>query len=223
MSTLETPDRSTRPTCGVWKRPVTPAGLAARARAIRNKYFMVSADCHANEPLRPLGRAHRREVPRRACRGSSPTPTACSGACRRATGRTACASTTSRARTCCASRPAPIRSSACSTRTADGIDAEIIYPNKGLSMWATPDAIFAQAQCRVFNEWAWETVRRLQRPALARRRHRHRRSRRLDRGSAARRPRSASARSRCRASRSGARTTSTTRTTTCPSSTRSGP
>src|SRR6266576_2413521 len=38
----------------------------------------------------------------------------------------------------------------------DGIDAEIIYPNKGLSMWATPDAIFAQAQCRVFNEWAWE-------------------------------------------------------------------
>jgi predicted TIM-barrel fold metal-dependent hydrolase len=38
----------------------------------------------------------------------------------------------------------------------DGIDAEIIFPNKGLSMWATPDAIFAQAQCRVFNEWAWE-------------------------------------------------------------------
>jgi predicted TIM-barrel fold metal-dependent hydrolase len=39
----------------------------------------------------------------------------------------------------------------------DGIDAEIIFPNKGLSMWATPDAVFAQAQCRVFNEWAWET------------------------------------------------------------------
>ena len=39
----------------------------------------------------------------------------------------------------------------------DGIDAEMIFPNKGLSMWATPDAVFAQAQCRVFNEWAWET------------------------------------------------------------------
>src|SRR6266496_4962071 len=24
-------------------------------------------------------------------------------------------------------------------------------------MWATPDALFAQAQRRVFNEWAWET------------------------------------------------------------------
>src|SRR5207244_559892 len=49
------------------------------------------------------------------------------------------------------SAPAPARPD------RDGIDAEVIYPNKGLSMWATPDAIFAQAQCRVFNEWAWET------------------------------------------------------------------
>lgn len=40
---------------------------------------------------------------------------------------------------------------------ADGIDAEIIFPNKGLSMWATADGEFAQAQCRVWNEWAWET------------------------------------------------------------------
>ena len=39
----------------------------------------------------------------------------------------------------------------------DGIDAEVIFPNKGLAMWATPDAAFAMAQCRVYNEWAWET------------------------------------------------------------------
>lgn len=39
----------------------------------------------------------------------------------------------------------------------DGIDAEVIFPNKGLSMWATPDGAFAMAQCRVYNEWAWET------------------------------------------------------------------
>lgn len=38
----------------------------------------------------------------------------------------------------------------------DGIDAEIIFPNKGLSMWATPDPTFAMAQCRVWNTWAWE-------------------------------------------------------------------
>jgi len=23
-------------------------------------------------------------------------------------------------------------------------------------MWATPDPVFAQAQCRVYNDWAWE-------------------------------------------------------------------
>jgi predicted TIM-barrel fold metal-dependent hydrolase len=39
----------------------------------------------------------------------------------------------------------------------DGVDAEIIFPNKGLSMWATQDAKFGAAQCRVWNDWAWET------------------------------------------------------------------
>jgi predicted TIM-barrel fold metal-dependent hydrolase len=38
----------------------------------------------------------------------------------------------------------------------DGIDAEVIFPNKGLSMWATADPDFAMAQCRVWNDWAWE-------------------------------------------------------------------
>ncbi len=38
----------------------------------------------------------------------------------------------------------------------DGIDAEIIFPNRGLQMWATPDPVFANAQCRVYNDWAWE-------------------------------------------------------------------
>ena len=40
----------------------------------------------------------------------------------------------------------------------DGIDAEVVFPNKGLAMWATPDATFALAQCRVWNDWAWEKV-----------------------------------------------------------------
>jgi predicted TIM-barrel fold metal-dependent hydrolase len=38
----------------------------------------------------------------------------------------------------------------------DGIDAEIIFPNKGLAMWYTADPEFAQAQCRVYNDWIWE-------------------------------------------------------------------
>jgi len=39
----------------------------------------------------------------------------------------------------------------------DGVDAEIVFPNKGLSIWATNDPEFGAAQCRVWNEWAWET------------------------------------------------------------------
>lgn len=42
----------------------------------------------------------------------------------------------------------------------DGIDAEIIFPNKGLLMWATSDAEFAAAQCRVYNDWMWEVYGR---------------------------------------------------------------
>ena len=39
---------------------------------------------------------------------------------------------------------------------ADGVDCEILFPNKGLTIWATPDAQFSQAMCRVYNDWVWE-------------------------------------------------------------------
>ena len=39
----------------------------------------------------------------------------------------------------------------------DGVDAEVLFPNKGLAIWATPDPLFSQAMCRVYNDWAWET------------------------------------------------------------------
>lgn len=38
----------------------------------------------------------------------------------------------------------------------DGVDAEILFPNLGLTMWATPDAEFSQMMCRAWNDWAWE-------------------------------------------------------------------
>ena len=37
---------------------------------------------------------------------------------------------------------------------ADGIDAEIIFANKGLLCYATPDPVFAMAMCRAWNRWA---------------------------------------------------------------------
>jgi len=38
----------------------------------------------------------------------------------------------------------------------DGVDAEVLFPNVGLAMWATRDAQFAHAMCRAWNDWAWE-------------------------------------------------------------------
>ena len=39
----------------------------------------------------------------------------------------------------------------------DGCDAEILFPNKGLTVWATPDPLFSHAMCKAWNDWAWET------------------------------------------------------------------
>ncbi|MBV1882736.1 MAG: amidohydrolase [Pseudomonadales bacterium] len=38
----------------------------------------------------------------------------------------------------------------------DGVDAEVLFPNKGLMCWATTDSEFSTEMCRVWNEWAWE-------------------------------------------------------------------
>ena len=40
---------------------------------------------------------------------------------------------------------------------ADGVDAEILFPNKGLTIWATTDVALSTAMCRAYNDWAWET------------------------------------------------------------------
>jgi predicted TIM-barrel fold metal-dependent hydrolase len=39
----------------------------------------------------------------------------------------------------------------------DGVEAEVLFPNKGLTIWATPDPEFSHAMCRAYNDWAWET------------------------------------------------------------------
>jgi len=39
----------------------------------------------------------------------------------------------------------------------DGIDAEILFPNKGLANWSSPDPEHNTAMCRVWNDWAHQT------------------------------------------------------------------
>jgi predicted TIM-barrel fold metal-dependent hydrolase len=38
----------------------------------------------------------------------------------------------------------------------DGIDVEILFPNKGLANWSSPDPAHNVAMCRVYNDWAHE-------------------------------------------------------------------
>jgi predicted TIM-barrel fold metal-dependent hydrolase len=41
----------------------------------------------------------------------------------------------------------------------DGIDAELIYPTLGLMMWASPDVELHKQMARVYNDWAMETFK----------------------------------------------------------------
>jgi predicted TIM-barrel fold metal-dependent hydrolase len=133
------------------------AGWARTARpGAPNKYFIVSADCHANEPANlwaeRIDRKYRDRLPRVVTDAQGVQWRVSEG-----------------------HRPDRLRLSALEgeddarqkagadphqrllDQDRDGIDAEVVFPNKGLAMWATPDAAFALAQCGVWNDWAWET------------------------------------------------------------------
>jgi len=120
------------------------------------KYFIVSADAHANEPAdlwaTRIDEQYRARVPRvitdehgvkwRISEGHRPDRL-----------RTDELEGEDRVRQQAGADP----EERLRDMTRDGIDAEVIFPNKGLAMWATPDPQFAMAQCRVYNDWAWET------------------------------------------------------------------
>ena len=138
---LETPGRAG------WTRSVRPDDP--------DKHFMISADCHANEPAdlwrERIDPKYRDRVPgvRRDKDGKQYQVTEGFRPIRlgnivfegedrerNRTGRTP----EERLR----------------DHERDGVHAEIIFPNKGLTMWATPDCEFSQAMCRVWNDWSWE-------------------------------------------------------------------
>ena len=122
-------------------------GTAGWTRTARpgdpNKYFMVSADCHANEPsnlwVERIDARYRDRLPRvitdangvqwRVSEGHRPDRL-----------RVNDLEGEDRLRQLAGAEPRQ----RLLDQDRDGIDAEVIYPNKGLSMWATPDATFAQ-------------------------------------------------------------------------------
>ena len=165
MTTIDT-----GPARNAWRRE-TP-GCEGWARSARpgdpNKLLLVSADCHANEPfdylatyVEPQYRARIPSLERRddgsewlVTEGNAPQrvkgPTA---------SREAPTSVGSRMDDEDVRRNASGRIVADRLRDqdADGVDAEIIFPNKGLLGWATPDPVFGMAMCCAWNRWAYDT------------------------------------------------------------------
>ena len=167
---LDTPGASS------WPRSARPDAA--------KKYFMVSADGHANEPanlwVERIDAKYRERLPRvitdkdgvqwRVSEGHRPDRL-----------RLSTLEGEDQARNKAGADPL----GRLADHDLDGIDVELIFPNKGLAMWATPDPQFAMAQCRVWNDWAWEQFSAHQDRMIPAGSPRHRRSRRLDRRGAA--------------------------------------
>ena len=139
--------RDTTPGCAGWHRTARPGDP--------RKFFMVSADGHANEPgdlwAVRIDARYRERVPGIVIDGKGQSFQKTEGF-----------------------RPIRLRNTVFEgedlernragrhpedrlrDHARDGVDAEIIFPNKGLTIWATPDPLFSQAMCRVWNDWAWE-------------------------------------------------------------------
>lgn len=132
-----------------WKQVATPGAP--------NRYLMISADCHVNEPpnlwVERIDEKYRHRLPRievdkdgvkwSVVEGYHPTKLRDL----KMEGEDLERSKVGK------SDPAE----RLLDHARDGVDAEVIFPNRGLQMWATGDPDFSQAMCRVYNDWCYET------------------------------------------------------------------
>lgn len=124
---------------------------------VRNRYFLLSADCHVVEPPdlweKRVDAAYRHRLPRQevdehgvkwqVIEGHRPTRIAEIKLEGEDLERSRAGSRDPQER---------LRD-----HGRDGIDAEVIYPTFGLMMWASPDVELHKQMSRVYNDWAFET------------------------------------------------------------------
>jgi predicted TIM-barrel fold metal-dependent hydrolase len=167
----ESPERTPH---NLWRRE-TPgaAGWPHSARpGAKNKYFMFSADTHLVEPadyLKDIEPEYRERTPRLETRPDGSQWLITEG--NRPQRVRGAQSVDARAGAGAAGGAAAVfspldeedalRNAAGRTveqriadHVADGVDAELMFPNRGLIGWATPDPVFAMAMCRQWNRWA---------------------------------------------------------------------
>jgi predicted TIM-barrel fold metal-dependent hydrolase len=168
-------DSPERTPYNLWRRE-TPgaAGWPHSARpGAKSKYFMFSADTHGVEPaayLSEIEPQYRDRIPRLETREDGSQWLITEGnrpqRVRRAPGKPgADGSLESGGGAGAATSPLDdedtLRNASGRTvegrladHRADGVDAELMFPNRGLLSWATPDPVFAMAMCRQWNRWA---------------------------------------------------------------------
>lgn len=131
-----------------WEHVATPGA--------ENKYYMVSADCHVNEPpnlwVERIDEQYRHRLPRIEV-GTDGTKWSVVEGYHPVKIRDLKLEGEDAERSSVGARDPELR---LKDHARDGIDAEIIFPNRGLQMWATPDPVFSQAMCRVYNDFCWE-------------------------------------------------------------------
>ncbi|MGH8597830.1 MAG: amidohydrolase family protein [Gammaproteobacteria bacterium] len=131
-----------------WSRSPQPTAV--------NKYFIVSADCHVQEPndflLARMDRKYRDRLPGIVLDGSGAKRQKSEGFRPMRIG-----SFTLEGEDLLRSESGKTPIARLEAQARDGVDSEVLFPNKGLTIWATPDVAFSQAMCRAYNDWAWET------------------------------------------------------------------
>lgn len=130
-----------------WKRTARPDDP--------NRYLMISVDCHANEPARlwleRMDKKFHSRLPRIEVDVNGVKWSVSEG-----NQRSRLLDSNLEGEDAERNKAGATPSERIRDHRRDGIDAEILFPNKGLSMWATTDAEFGAAQCRAWNDWAWE-------------------------------------------------------------------
>ena len=131
-----------------WPRSPRPAAA--------NKYFMVSADCHVQEPndflSARMDKKFQERLPGIVLGGDGSKLQKTEGFRPIRIG-----SFTLEGEDLERSESGRTPAERLAALDRDGVDCEILFPNKGLTIWATPDVEFSQAMCRAYNDWAWET------------------------------------------------------------------
>lgn len=122
------------------------------------EYFVVSADCHVNEPVelweQRIDEKFRHRIPRIETDSNGEKWSVVEGH-RPVRVRDLKLEGEDLERSKSGSRNPEER---IPDHNRDGIDAEVIYPNKGLQHWTSPDAEMQAALCRVWNDWALPEV-----------------------------------------------------------------